>query len=374
MNPPPTGTIGRLLSLDVLRGVDMTMIMGAEGLAYGLASLWPLPFFEGVARQMTHVAWDGFALLDLVFPLFLFIAGISFPFSIARQRAKGITPGRIHLTLLRRGLTLVVLGMVYNGLLQGSFDELRCFSVLGRIGLAWMLAAFAFIHLDCRARLLTCAGILVGYGLLSLYVAAPDAPVGVDPLSAEGCLAGYVDRHFGIGQLHRPLYDPEGWLGLIPATATALFGMNAGEIVRSTRTVLTPTRKALMLVAAGLILTATGLIWSHWLPLNKNLWSSSFTCLTAGLSFLLFALFFYIIDVRGIRRGTLFFQVIGLNSITIYLAQQFIDFGFTTRALCGGIIGVLPENAQTAAFWFAYLLLCWCFLYVLYRQHIFLKV
>jgi len=115
-------------------------------------------------------------------------------------------------------------------------------------------------------------------------------------------------------------------------------------------------------------------LWSLVFPINKKLWSSSFVCVVGAYSVWMFALFYYIVDVLGWRKWTFFFQVIGVNSITIYLAQRFIDFSYTSQGLFGGLVGWMPEAAQPLAGSIGYIAVCWGFLYFLYRQRIFLKV
>ena len=151
----------RLLSLDTLRGFDMLFIMGGDAFFLCLGALLPGTIFADFAQQMGHKAWDGFALYDLIFPLFLFIAGVSFPFSLAKSRSVGESEQKTMLRILRRGLTLVVLGIVYNGLLSFDFENLRVASVLGRIGLAWMLAAFIYALLT-QGKRNHCLGDFVG--------------------------------------------------------------------------------------------------------------------------------------------------------------------------------------------------------------------
>lgn len=361
----------RLQSLDALRGFDMFFIMGGDALFLSLAALFPETFLRSVGMQMRHVPWDGFVFIDLVFPLFLFLAGVSFPFSLARQRASGKTESAIRRKIIRRGLTLVALGVVYNGLLQFDFGSLRYASVLGRIGLAWMLAALLTLRTGIRTRAAVCVAILVGYALLSALVAAPDA-AGAAALSPEGNLAGYIDRLLLPGRLHNVTRDPEGLLSTLPAVVTALAGIFTGEFVRSAA--IAGHRKSLVMATAGILLTAAALAADTVLPINKNLWSSSFVLLTGGLSLLLFALFYEVVDVCGLRRWSFFFRVIGLNSITIYLAQEFIRFSYTGQALFGGVVSLFPEAARPVASNVAYIAVCWLFLYALYRQRIFLKV
>ncbi len=367
---------GRLLSLDTLRGFDMLFIMGFAPLVVALNKWCPTAVGDVVAGHMSHVVWNGFTQHDMIFPLFLFIAGISFPFSLAKQRSKGIVPRKIKLRILRRGVTLVVLGMVYNGLFDLNFPEVRVASVLGRIGVAWMLGAYIYMYLKRSVQYGLIAVILIGYWLLLAFVPAPDVP-GASPLSLEGNLVGYVDRHLLPGKLIYGNFDPEGLLSTFPAIVTALFGIYTGDIVRSVK-LGDGTKKTLLLMGTGVLLVIVGLVWNTVFPINKMLWSSSFTCFVGGLSFLLFALFYYVVDVKGWRSWTLFFRVIGLNSITIYLAQQIVGFSHMNRFLFGGFARWTSQYAGEAAgevvLRTGYVACCWIFLYFLYRKRIFLKV
>ena len=362
----------RLQSLDALRGFDMFFIMGGGALFVGLATWCPTPFFQAIASQMEHVPWHGFAFEDMIFPLFLFIAGISFPYSLEKQKASGMTSSAIYRKVIRRGLVLVLLGCIYNGLLDFDFANQRYASVLGRIGLAWMFAALIFLNVQTRVRIGIVAALFIGYWLLLIGFPAPDGDG--DPFSMGGSLVGYVDRMLLPGHLYKEIHDPEGLLGIIPAIGTASLGMLTGEWIKLKREGLTELRKVGLLVCAGILLILIGWVWNFVFPINKNLWTSSFACLVGGISMLLFALFYYIIDVKNCRRWTLFFRVIGMNSITIYLAQRFIDFEYTSKSIFGGLASVFPESFQPFVLAMAYIAVCWGFLYVLYRQKIFLKV
>ena len=367
---------GRLLSLYTLRGFDMLFIMGFAPLVVALNECFPTAVGDVVAGHMSHVEWNGFTQHDMIFPLFLFIAGVSFPFSLAKQRSKGATPREIGLRVLRRGITLVALGMVYNGIFDLNFPEVRVASVLGRIGVAWMFGTFIYMYLKKAVQYGLIVVILIGYWLLLAFVSAPDA-AGASPLSPEGNLVGYVDRHLLPGKLAYGNFDPEGLLSTFPAIVTALLGIYAGDMVRSVR-LGDGTKKTLSLAGIGILLVIVGVAWNTVFPINKMLWSSSFTCFVGGLSFLLFALFYYIVDVRGWRSWTLFFRVIGLNSITIYLAQQIVGFSHMNRFLFGGLaqwVGLYAGDAAGAVVLrTGYVACCWAFLYFLYRKNIFLKV
>lgn len=364
---------GRLQSLDALRGFDMLFIMGAAGLIAGLAQWFPCSFTQALADQMNHVEWHGLAHHDTIFPLFLFIAGISFPFSLAKQRANGKTEGDIYKKIIKRGLILVLLGCIYNGLLYFNFAEQRYASVLARIGLAWMFGALIFVNTNWKTRVWITAALLIGYWLVVGFIPAPDGG-GADIFSAKGSLVGYVDRILLPGKVLYGDIDPEGILSIFPSIGTALLGMFTGEWVKYKKEGLTENKKVLYMVIAGIIMLVVGLLWSLVFPINKKMWTSTFVLVVGAYSVLMFALFYYIIDVKNHRGWILFFTVIGLNSITIYLAQQFINFRFTTDKIFGGLVRLFPENSQAFFSSAAYITVCWLFLYFLYKKKVFLKV
>lgn len=364
----------RLMSLDALRGFDMLFIMGLASLVVALCSLWPCGFTDAIARSMSHVDWDGLRHHDTIFPLFLFLAGVSFPFSLAKQRDMGRTQGQIYAKIIRRGLLLVVFGLIYNGLFTLDFSSLRCASVLGRIGLAWMFAALLFVNFGVRARAIISVVILVGYALVSKYVGAPDVP-GADPLSQEGCLAGYIDRCMLPGRLYdNGRFDPEGLFSTLPAVVTALLGMFTGELIRMPEDRMSGNRKTLWMVAGAVVLALIAWVGNGFVPVNKMLWSSTFVCAVGAYSLAMMALFYYVIDVRGHKGWTLFFRVVGMNSITIYLAQQIVGFGGISKFFFGGVAGLFPESVAAVIMAAGYVAVCWLFLYFLYRKQVFLKV
>ena len=285
MKPQPTQPAAsqRLLSLDALRGFDMLFIMGFAGLVTALCKLCPGEFSDWMTAQMGHADWNGFFHHDTIFPLFLFIAGISFPFSLAKQREKGMSERSIYLKVIRRGLTLVALGFVYSGLFKLDFATLRLPSVLGRIGLAWMFAALLFVNFNVRTRAVIAAAILLGYGLLLQFVAAPDAG-GAGPLTLEGNIVGYVDRIVMPSHLLGGRgFDPEGLLSTLPAIVTAMLGMFTGEFVR--RQDLSGGRKASWMIAAAVALLVAGLAFNGVVPvkpLANSLLPSSVAPLAVG--------------------------------------------------------------------------------------------
>ena len=359
----------RLLSLDALRGFDMFFLMGGGALLLSLSSLLPENVSAVIVEQMGHKEWHGFAFYDLIFPLFLFLAGISFPFSLAKV---GRAKHRMLFKIVRRALLLVFLGVIYNGLLNFDFANLRYASVLGRIGLAWAIAALIYLYAGRKVSVVISFVILLGYWALLALMKAPDALPEISKYSMEGSIAGYVDRLFLPGVLHSGIHDPEGLLSTLPAVVTAMSGIFTGEFVRQGKQ--NGYKRVGVMLVASVVLLATGYIWGMVFPINKNLWTSSFVLFAAGWSLLLFAIFYLVIDVIGLKGWTFFFRVIGMNSITIYLLQQFVDCHKPVQTIFGGLLSLFPEQYYAALYWCCYVFVCWALLYFLYRKGVFLKV
>lgn len=365
----------RLYSLDALRGADMFFIMGLSSLVTALCAVFPNDFTKAVSDSMRHVSWDGLTHHDTIFPLFLFLAGVSFPFSFAKQCERGDSMSKIYIKIFRRTLLLVFLGMVYNGFFNLDFENLRCASVLGRIGLAWMFAAILYMNFGVRTRVILSFTVLVGYMLLSKYVGAPDVP-DADPLSRAGCLAGYIDRCFLPGRLimGNGSFDPEGLFSTLPAIVTAMLGIFTGEFIRLPQKQISGERKTMLMLACAILLAFVAFVGKDFVPVNKMLWSATFVCAVGAYSVAMMALFYYIIDVRGLKKWTFVFRVVGMNSITIYMAQRIVNFSGISDFFFGGIISLCPDNIKAVVSSSGYIIVCWLFLYFLYRKQIFLKI
>lgn len=365
--------IKRLQSLDALRGFDMFWIMGGEGIFIGLASLTGWPIFQWWAEQLEHVPWHGFHFYDMIFPMFLFIAGISFPFSLAKRIANNDSRNSIYKHVISRGLILVLLGIIYNNGIDFNFDGLRYGSVLGRIGLAWMFGALIFMNTKLSFRIVWLCGLLIGYWLLLLLFPAHDLG-STDVFSQEGNLASYIDRLVMPGRLYLGNHDPEGLFSTIPAIGTALLGMFTGEFMLSNYLNEKPYKKVLFLVLAAIALMVIGQVWNLAFPINKNLWTSSFVCFVGGLSLLLFSVFYLIIDVWKYKKWAFIFVVIGVNPITIYLTERIVNFKSATKFFFGGFTAIMPESWASLIDGFGVTAVAWVFLYILYKKKIFLKV
>ncbi len=383
----------RLLSLDALRGFDMFWIIGGDRLFHALAEYtdWgPLRYFSQV--QLEHVSWEGFRAYDLIFPLFLFLSGVTLPMTLTRRLDQGRPKSGLYIRVIRRAVLLVLLGMIYNGLLRFkwgneyfNFAQFRFASVLGLIGLSYLIASLVVLNTKVRGQAIWAAGILLGYWAASQWIAVPPAgggPAQAGVVTPEGFFTGYIDRHLLPGRTYRPTHDPEGLFLPIPGAALALLGAICGQWLMDQG--LSGGRKVLDLVASGLAsLVLALLVQAAGFPIIKNCWSSSFVLLAAGWGMLLLALFYLVIDVWRRRSWTLPFVVIGVNPILIYLGAGLFDLDGLAGRLFGGINGYLDTvtwlhiNGQgigpvlNAA---SLLLVEILLLYFLYRKKVFLRV
>ena len=366
-----TSVTQRLYSLDALRGFDMVWIMGAEEIFHGLAKATGSPFWGALSNQFTHPVWNGFHIYDLIFPLFLFLAGVSTPYSVGRELGKGKSRQQLMIRVIKRGIILVLLGWVYNnGLQLRPLSEFRFSSVLGRIGIAYMLANIIYLFTKERAQVIWFAALLIGYWLVLKFTSAPGFAPG--DLTMQGNFASYVDRSILPGKLSLGIHDTVGFFNNIPAISTALAGVLTGTFLKNYS--LPPLKKAGWLAGCGIASLMLALLWNLDFPINKNMWSSSFVLLTTGLSLILLAVFYYVIDVLGYKSWAFFFKVIGMNSILIYISGKFINWSYTTNGLFKWLDQLLGNPYNVVVMAVCLVMIKWVFLYVLYQKKIFLRV
>jgi predicted acyltransferase len=369
----PTDTKIRLHSLDALRGFDMFWIIGGGELFQALARCFPAPALQKAAEQMEHVPWAGFHFYDLIFPLFMFISGATIPIALLSRLEKGTTKRELILKSARRMIILVILGILFNGTLRDGFSNARYASVLGQIGIAYFMASLILIHTrSFKTRLLWLFGILAGYAALQLWMPVPGS--GAGELTPEGCINSFIDRNYLPGRMGQGTYDALGLLCILSASAVTLMGSFAGQIL--IKNDMETRKKLLLLISIGTVLILLALAINPFYPVIKKCWTSTYNLLSGGISFLLVALFYWIIDVRGYSRWSFFFRVIGLNSILIYLISvgNLVDVSHTTRAFIGWIVKPLSENAGQLVLVTGNIVLCWLLLYIMYRKKVFLKV
>lgn len=374
---------GRLISLDALRGFVMFWIMSGEHIIHALAKAAPIPVFIWMSSQLHHAEWNGITFYDMIFPVFLFVAGVSMPYSFEKkmemagvktpQELPGNEKRKIYLSMLRRTCILLVLGFVVNGLLRfDDFDHTRFASVLGRIGLAWFFAGIIYLNFDIKKQLIWFFAILIGYYGAMKWIPVPDFGAGV--LTKEGSLEGYIDRLFLPGRLHSTVYDPEGIFSTIPAIATALLGVFTGTFLKAKYS-FSIKGKLLLMALTAFVLIMAGLIWDINFPINKHLWTSSFVCFVGGFSILFFVFFYLIIDLFGFHKWAFPLILIGSNSILIYIAAEgLVDFKHTADYVFGGLINFTPLVWQPFFAALSVTVVQLLLLYFLYKRKWFLKI
>ncbi|MEO6521969.1 MAG: DUF5009 domain-containing protein [Mucilaginibacter sp.] len=374
----------RLLSLDALRGFDMFWIMSGEGVVHALAKATNWPVLLWMSGQLHHTEWNGITFYDMIFPLFLFIAGVSMPYSIGNKLTRaGISSAnylpfaekkKIYGPMIRRTLILIFLGMVVNGLFKwNGYEHTRFASVLGRIGLAWFFAGLIYLNFNLKQQIIWFAALLLGYWAAMMLIPVPGYGAGV--LTMNGSLESYIDRLLLPGRLHDKVHDPEGILSTIPAIGTALLGIFTGQFLKYDSIKWPMWKKGIALFIGGLLLIAVGSLWNLTFPINKRLWTSSFVLFVGGWSMVLLSVFYFIIDVAGYRKWAFPFVLIGVNSIIIYLAAEgMIDFEYTANYLFGGLIQYASQSWQQVWLAISIVVTQLVMLWFLYRNKIFLKI
>ena len=377
---------GRLESLDILRGFDMFFIFLPDPVPCVVLTFCAMFGWEhsAFAAQFDHCAWNGLRFYDCIFPLFLFISGVTFPFSYAKQVERGMTRTQSVLKVLKRASLLFLLGSmlwttidgtVEKNLLSFEWSTFRVWSVIGRIGLAWGAAALLYMFFARRTRIGIAAAILVCMWFVFRFAVAPGAPDGVNPMVDRQWLwANWVDVNY-LTTAHRG----EGGVSTVTMVATAMFGNFAGEILSGADDGRRCGKVARLLLFAAL-LAALGLLMAfafgpYSLPVNKPIWSSSFALVAGGISAALLALFYWIVDVKGWRSWGFFFKVIGMNAITIYLLNRTVfNWNFESAYFFGGISGLLSPAVGAFVTQAGMIAIGWLFLLFLYRRKIFLRV
>jgi predicted acyltransferase len=311
----------RLVSLDAFRGATI-----AGMLLVNNPGSW-----SHVYPPLLHAPWHGWTFTDTIFPGFLWIVGVAMTLSFARRVEAGGDTGDLFRHALRRSAIIFGLGLLLVafpfGLLPThtfSIEKMRLPGVLQRIGVCYLCASAIFLHAGVRGQIAWVAGLLAGYAALLKFVPVPGYGAGhID--EAVGNLAWWIDSHVLAGHTWSgapaPGFDPEGILSTLPAIATVLLGALAGRILRAPVAAEVRVRR---LLAAGAGLAAAGLALHLWLPINKNLWTSSFTLFMAGWSSLWFAAFYWLIDVRGMQRWATPLVIYGMNAIVIFVGAGLV--------------------------------------------------
>jgi predicted acyltransferase len=369
----------RLVSVDVLRGITIAFMIlvnnGVRNFAF---------------PPLEHSRWNGWTPTDLVFPTFLFLVGITIVFSFESRLARGVSKASLLLHTLRRAAILFLLGLVVNGFPYFPLHTLRIYGVLQRIALCFLIAAILYL-LDRGAvsKVVVIVAALVGYWILMRWVPVPGYGVpgrDIPLLDPNRNLVAYLDRHIFPGRLYEGVRDPEGFLSTLPAVATTLLGMLTGMWLRSRNS---PSRKAMGMLAAGVVGILLGMLWGHWFPINKKLWTSSYVLFAAGVALIALSLCYWAVDIKGWKKGwTYIWLVFGMNAITAYVFSEllaaalsviFVHIGAARVNLSWYLFlkcfaGIPSHPLASLAYSLSFVAVCFVPVVLLYRNRIFVRI
>ncbi len=420
------GPTQRLMSVDALRGFDMFWIIGADSLVYALNRMSQNGPTSFLANQLEHAEWQGFHFYDLIFPLFVFIVGVSLVFSLSKTME---IAGRAEALkrVFRRSALLFIIGVLYSSGFANRWPDIRLMGVLNRIALAYFFAGLLFCFFKPRVLAAIAIGLLGAYWGILAFTPIRDIQLTKAALAsaaekagdtstaalfrAEGNpsaikdspawaaaqkmflattnriagkydpglnLANHLDFQYLPGRKYDQFFDPEGLLSTIPAVVTCLLGVFAGLLLRNPA--VPGQRKVVWLLAGGALSAALGWVWGLEFPVIKKIWTSSYVLVAGGYSAMLLGLFYLVVDVLEHRTWCQPFVWMGMNSITVYLTANIIGgFRPLARRFVGGDVRAFFEAHVALGFGdimisVVGLALAFWWVYFLYRRKVFLRL
>jgi len=358
----------RLASLDALRGFDMFWIVGGEGIVEALDQISDTGIIRFLSEQLQHMPWAGFAFYDLIFPLFVFIVGVSLVFSLRKIKEEGTWT--VLKRVVPRAVFLYLLGVFTYGGFSTPFAGIRLLGVLQRIAICYLFAALAYCFLKTWGQVVLCAGLLIGYWAILTMVPVPG--IGAGNFEEGKNLTNYVDKQYLPWRKWDGDHDPEGLLSTLPAIATCLFGVFAGTLLRKNS--LSDQNKVLWLALGGIVLVGLGWLWNEQFPVIKKIWTSSYVLVAAGYSCLLLAAFYQIVDIWKFEIWAQPFIWIGMNPLTIYMAHNIIDFKKLAQHFVGGELNTYFGIFGNLAVALVVMGLTFGLAYYLYRHKLFIRL
>jgi predicted acyltransferase len=362
--PPAETPPARLVSLDAFRGATMALMV-----------LVNTPGGPDSYGPLNHSEWNGWTITDMVFPSFLWIVGVAITLSLGKRIESGVPKSRLFLQVLRRACVIFCLGLISYAPPDFNLSTQRLLGVLQRIAICYLIACAIYLTTRWRTQIVWIVALLASYWLIMMLAPAPG--YGAGDLAVGHNIANYVDRIVlgAHNYKHTKDWDPEGIISTLPSIATALLGVMAGHILKLKRDL---SERTTWLYLAGSVLIALGLICDIWLPINKKLWTSSFSLFMAGMDFVIFAGFVWLIDGRGYQRYARPLVIMGMNAIAVYLASEFVEEALSLSNIHAWIYQTIfaplasPRNASLA-YSVCYVLLMYAIAYGMYRKRWFLK-
>lgn len=360
----------RLISLDAMRGFTIAAMIivndpGSWSHVYG---------------PLLHADWNGLTPTDFIFPFFLFIVGVSIALAYQKRLDDKSDKKELVKKIVIRSLKIYALGIFLWLWPDFDFSHIRWVGVLNRIALVFLPCALLFLYTNWKTQLKIAVAILLSYWILMAYIPVPG--IGMPDLSIpEKNWAHYIDNKLLPGVLWQKTWDPEGLLSTFPSIATGIIGMLVGRLILDIKE---PYEKMTTLFLYGFAMLVIGGIWKWFFPINKNIWTSSYVMVMAGMATLTLASFIYIVDFKGIAKWTTLGRVFGANSISAYVLAGILTIVFYSNELLGISLSESFMNAMSgigmapklASFIYAiiYMLIIYIPAYILYKKKIFIKV
>lgn len=357
----------RLVCVDALRGFDMLWIIGGAEVLISLCKASGIGFLSNMAVNFDH-SWGQFHFYDLIMPLFLFIVGVVMPVSFRNRLKKGTTKKELYRHIIKRVVVLYILGLIASGHLL-TFDTTKIHlwtDTLHAIAIGYLVSSILILEAGRKWQLSITAGLLILYWLVMALIPVPGHGAGI--FEPDVNLALYVDNAV-LGHWQ----EGAGWTYILTNmtfVCSVMLGVFAGQLLLSE---MKPVKKAGLLALIGVSCIIAGKVWGIWFPIIHHLWTSSLVLFAGGLSFLLLALFYLIIDIWGYKKWAFFFKVIGMNAIAVYVATHLFDFREIGNVFVGGLLKYLGPWADFVEA-SAALAVIWLILYFMYRNKIFIKI
>lgn len=371
----------RLESLDILRGFDLFFIVALEHIMRSLDACIDASWFNPIMWCFTHVAWEGFSPWDLIMPLFMFMSGVSIPFALSRFKREG-NKREAYVRIVRRFVLLWICGMICQGNLLG-LDPNRIYlytNTLQSIAIGYLVASLLYLNTSVKTQIGISVSLLLIFWACMEFIQV--GSYGGGNYTHEGNIAEWIDRVV-LGRFRDAAsvqngevvfaswYDNTWILSSLTFCVTTLTGVFAGYILRDKKRSI--PQRARLLAIIGIALVAAGWLWHLQMPVIKRIWTSSMVLVSSGYSFLLMALFHWLIDHKGYTRHVSWLKIYGMNSIAAYMLVSCINFSSVSNSLLYGL-QQYTGNFYNVIIAISNSIIIFLILRLMYKHKLFLKV
>jgi predicted acyltransferase len=366
----------RLASIDAFRGATIA----------GMIIVINPGSWKYIYTPLRHADWNGLTLADLVYPFFLFVVGVSITFSFSKILEQNISKKNLYPKIIRRSIILFLLGLFINTFPDFDLINIRIMGVLQRIALCYLIVSLIFLNTKLSTQIILSLLFLSIYWAIMELVLVPEVGYGIYEKGRNA--AAYLDKFILAGHMgyYEKMGEPEGFISTLPSLSTTMFGVFAGFLLKKKENPYKSISIFLSFGIAGIIL---GLLWSIWLPINKNLWTSSYSVFTAGIALVVYSSFYYFIDILDFKKLAKPFIVFGTNAITVYVLSivfaKLINLpkfnstdgnSYHIKALFyNNILAPIFGNYNASLVYAVLYTTIWCgLIWIMYNKKIFIKV